>query len=1188
MKRSFLNFIIGLSWYAGIAIIHKSMRIKFICLTIACLFTIFERLTAIPLINDNKVNTEDPYISKASTQDTITASVLSTGRWYRVKINKTGIYKLTYSDISEMGFSDPENVRIYGNGGKMLPAMNNEPRNHDLIENAVYMYKGSDNIFNTGDYILFFGLGPVSWSFNPSTGMYEHTKHLFSNASYYYLTTLEGGKRIAGSDPVTGTPVHFFSTFDAYDYHERDRYNFLKSGRQWFGERIDLNPYDTVFSFPDIAVSSPVKLKANVISRSATQRTVTIRHGSNTIGTINLAEVILSNSTGIYADQKSSVFSFTAAEDNVPVSLSYNKAAVTDEGFIDYIIVNAKRNLSFTGEALFFRNRIEAPPEGSLTEYSLQGAEDNVQIWDITDIYNIRKVNTYLEGTSLKFKAYHFNGNEYVAVKTTSSFPSPVTENEPGTGLLSNQNLHGAGPHQMLIVTHPLFEEAADSIARLHRENDGLSVYVATTEQIYNEFSSGATDISAIRDFARMIYSRATGEGDKLKYLLLIGDGSYNNISRSAGNSNYIPTYQSENSLNASASYVTDDFYGFMDLNEGGSEVMESYFLDLGVGRLPVKTPDEAMAVYRKIKSYAYRSYPGDWRNNILVIGDDEDANMHMQQANEIADLIGDTHPEFAVKKVLLDAYKQTSTSSGTRYPDVNRIIYESLLKGILIFNYTGHGGERGLSAEQILMRDDIRKLTNTGKYPLFVTATCEFSRFDDLLYDGMTMLESTSAGEVSLLNEKGGSIGLITTTRIVYSDRNHFLNKQIYRFIFERDNEGNRYRLGDVIRLTKDSTGVEKNKLNFILLGDPALTLAIPDLKVATDSLNGIHIEEPIDTLKAFSRIRISGHIENEAGVLQENYSGVVYPAVYDKATTIQTLANDGGDAMEFAQQEKIIFKGKAEVTDGRFSFEFIVPKDISYSMGSGRVLYYAGEGTGDAHGVFKGFTIGGTDPSGTIDNEGPFIELFLNDEKFHDMGITNASPVIYAKLYDESGINTTGNGIGHDITGIIDNNTSSPVILNDFYETSLGDFTRGTILYPMKDLEEGWHSLTVKAWDVFNNSSDQTIEFRVIPSDKVILSGVINYPNPATNFTYFRFENNRAGEELYVTIEIYDMSGRLTAIVKDVVTSAGFISEVLWDLRDINGNKLRQGFYPYRIVVRDTSGRYAEGNEKLIVTEQ
>jgi hypothetical protein len=1126
-----------------------------------------------------------PYATLA---DTLTGSVLATGRWYKIKITSANIYKLTYEDITSMGFTDPQNVRIFGNGGRMVPVMNNEPRYHDLVENAVYMNKGADNVFNAGDYILFYGQGPVVWHFNEGSGMYEHEKHLFSNASYYFVTTGAGGKKINAAEPVTGTPAAFVTSFDAYDYHEKDRYNFLKSGQQWFGERIDLSPWDTVFSFPGLVTSSPVKLKTNAVSRSAGKRTVTFKNGDAVIGSSLIDEVILSNYTGTYAEQKSSVFSFAATGSQIRLNVSYNKSESSDEGFIDYLILNARRSLSLAGDVLFFRNRTATDTSADVAEFSVGNAAGTTEIWDITDIFNIKKINTYTEGGFLKFRTGNDPLAEYAAVNTAGTFPAPVFRNDVNTGLVDNQNLHGTAPCQMLIVTHPLFSAAADSIAKLHREKDGLSVTVVTTRQIYNEFSSGAVDISAIRDFARLIYGRATGSSDRLRYLLLVGDGSYNNLSQSAGNSNFIPTYQSYNSLNASVSYVTDDFFGFMDANEGGSGIMESYFLDLGVGRLPVKTASEAVAVFRKLKSYMYDDNFGDWRNNIMVIGDDEDANIHMQQANELADWISGNYPEFAVKKVLLDAYRQTSGSSGSRYPDVNRIIFENIHKGILIFNYTGHGGERGLSAEQILMRDDIQKLTNGDRLPLFVTATCEFSRFDDLLYDGTTMLESTSAGEVSLLNPQGGSIGLISTTRIVYSDRNHYLNMQLYRFIFEHDSEGNRYRLGDIIRLTKDSTGVEKNKLNFILLGDPALTLAVPEYKVVTDSLNGMTVSEPVDTLKAFSKIRITGHIENNNNTVQENYSGMIYPSVYDKPVTVTTLANDGGDTMQFELQEKMIFKGKTEVSNGRFSFEFIVPKDISYSMGNGKILYYADDSHTDAHGMFNSFTIGGTDPGGGSDITGPDIAIYMNDENFHNMGITNTSPVIYARISDASGINMTGNGIGHDITGIIDGNTVEPVILNDFYETLLNDFTSGTITYPMHDLEEGPHSLKIKAWDVFNNSSEETIEFRVISSAAIVLANTFNYPNPATDHTWFHFENNRPDDELFVTVEIYDMSGQLVIILKDVVSSSGFSSEIYWDVSDSNGNSLKKGIYPYRLTVSDRNGSFAESHEKLIVTGQ
>lgn len=1117
-------------------------------------------------------------------------SVLASGRWYKIKIRQEGIYKLTYEDILGMGFSNPSQVRIFGNGGEMVPLLNAAPRYDDLLEIPLFMNKGTDGIFNQGDYILFYGKGPVSWSYNPVSGLFEHRINLYSQSTSYFVTAgTSEGNTIVDSPPVTGTPDIEVTDFSDYAFHELNRYNFLKSGQQWFGERIDYTGYDTTFVFAGLNMAVPVRAKLNVVSRSASTKIFTLKNDDSTLGTITVGSVILSNTTGIYANQKSAVFSFLAGADQINLALSYNKSESTDEGFLDYLTVNGRRKIALSGKLLFFRDETIAGSD-QIARYTIENCNLQTQVWDITDLHNIRRIPVQLNGTTLVFSDSTQVLKEYVAVNTSADFPKPEINVSPNDiGPVVNQNLHAAGPCQMLIVTHQRFMAAADSIAEFHRQKDQLSVFVASTEQIYNEFSSGSPDIAAIRDFAKMIYDRSTDEQDKLKYLLLLGDGSYNNISLATGNSNLIPTYQSESSLNASTSYVSDDFFGFMEDDEGGSESMENYTLDLGVGRLPVKTTEEAMSLYRKIKNYNTNSNKSDWRNNILFAGDDEDGNLHMTQANMLADWVESNYPMFVIKKVFLDAYQQVSTSTGARYPDVNRILQENIKKGLLIYNYTGHGGEIGLAAEHILMREDLESMTNAGNLPLFVTATCEFSRFDDLTDDEGILIENTSAGETSLLNPNGGSIALFSTTRIVYSDRNHYLNTKFYHIVFQRDANGGYYRLGDIIRMTKDSAGTDRNKLNFILLGDPALALAIPKSSVLTDSLNGISVFEPMDTLKAFSHIRISGHVVDENHQMNPDFNGLIYPSVYDKSQIVTTLANDGGETMQFSTRENLIYKGKASVRDGRFSFDFMVPKDITYSFGTGKIFYYARDTMTDANGYFSDFIIGGTNTSATVDLDGPEISLYLNDEYFNNQGITNTSPVIYARISDESGINTVGNGIGHDITGIIDGNVADPVVLNEYFESDLDDYTSGNLNYPMSDLAEGWHSLKVKVWDVYNNSSDATIQFQVIPGDNIFMANAYNYPNPAGDQTWFRFEHNMPGEELQVTISIYDMGGRNIAILEETITTSGFNSTPLgWDLRDRNGNRLRPGIYPYRIRIMNKDGLFTESYQKLVVIRQ
>jgi hypothetical protein len=580
----------------------------------------------------------------------------------------------------------------------------------------------------------------------------------------------------------------------------------------------------------------------------------------------------------------------------------------------------------------------------------------------------------------------------------------------------------------------------------------------------------------------------------------------------------------------------------------------------------------------------------GDWRNNILFAGDDGNNNLHMLQANALADWVSSNYPQFAVRKVMLDAYPQVSTSTGARYPEANLIISQNIQKGLLIFNYTGHGGEIYLSDEHILTLEELQGFTNSNNLPLFVTATCEFSRFDDLKNNEGSLTESTSAGETSLLNPNGGSIALLSTTRIVYSSENHNLNTKFFELVFKRDGNGKYFKLGDIVRMTKDATGDNRNKLNFILLGDPALNLAIPEYSVLTDSLNGISVYEPVDTLKAFSRIRISGHLENTGHNLLNAFNGIIYPSVFDKNKIVTTLGNDEKSIpMQYNAREDLLYKGKASVVDGRFSFEFLVPKDITYSFGNGKIIYYSHDTNADASGYFSDFIIGGTDPAMISDQAGPEISLFLNDEWFNSEGITNPNPVIYAKISDESGINTIGNGIGHDITGVIDGDVAYPVVMNDCFEADLNNYTSGILRYPLENLEDGLHSLRVKVWDVFNNSSEKTIEFRVMSGNNIIISNAGNYPNPAVDHTYFEFEHNKPGEDLTVTISVFDLSGRLITNINETINTSGFSSTPLaWDLRDLNGNLLKQGIYPYRIRITNNSGYNTVGFQKLVVIRQ
>ena len=1115
-------------------------------------------------------------------------SVLASGEWFKISIRKSGIYKLTYNDLIELGISRPENVRIYGNGGKTLPLMNRQSRPDDLMENAIYMVKGADGIFNQGDYILFYGQGIVTWTYDQTEELFQHSVNDYSGFSNYFLTSSLGAGKKIESLPYLAEPADIIITsFDDHNYHERNLNNLIQSGRQWFGEKFDFSTsFDTIFSFPHLVTTSPVILKANVASRSSSVKNFNVNINNLLNEVISVSSINLTDNVGTFARQNSKLIQFTSNGDNIDVKITYDKNESSDEGWLDYLTINARRHLTLDSKPLFFRD-VQSVKQDRIAEYRIQNANEQTIIWDITDIYNVRRIDASVYGEGMAFKSPASELKEYVAFDNSMELMVPLMDKS--TAQIDNQNLHGTAPHKMLIVTHPLFLNQAERLAEFHRTKDNYSVFVTTTDKIYNEFSSGMPDISAIRDFTRMLYERSPGDESDLQYLLLFGDGSFNNYSKNEGNPNFVPTYQSYNSMTYTHSYVSDDFYGFLDFHEGGSDSMEYYMLDIGIGRLPVGDTSEANAVLNKILTYNSSSTMQDWRNKLLFIGDDQDGNTHMQQANSLADYIRSNYPGFVVKKVLLDAYKQVTSSSGNKYPDVNKAILDNFNKGILIFNYTGHGSENGMAEEQILLKQDIEKLNNKGKYPLFITATCEFSRWDNMIVDEKDgkFKEQSSAGEAALLNANGGAIALLSTTRVVYSHLNHYLNQNFYYNAFLFNEKGQRYRMGDVIRLTKNAVGQDRNKLNFTLLGDPALQLAYPEYQVVTDSINGISTSQTLDTVKAFKEISVSGHIVNQDDLLFESFNGTIHPMVFDKVQTISTLNNDlDQKVMNFAIQENLLFKGEASVTDGRFKFSFIVPKDISYTIGEGKINYYAQNETIDAHGYFSDFLIGGTSDQLTGDFAGPEIDLYLNDENFMDGGITDRDPKILATVWDESGINTTGNGIGHDIVGILDGNTNNPIVLNDYYQTIQDNYQRGEVIYQLNDLSPGNHTLTVKIWDVFNNSSDKMITFKVIDSDDLVIEQVFNFPNPVTDNTFFQFEHNMPDKNLTVRIEIFDFSGRLIRSIYRKSYAGGYRSEpVEWDGRDMNGNKIFRGIYPYRVVIETSEGHYAEKFEKLMI---
>lgn len=1109
-------------------------------------------------------------IREKSVRSYSSSSVLSAGKWIKISLNSTGVYKLSQSDLVAMdaGFAtaDPRTIKVYGNGGGMLPENPSVSRIDDLREMPVFVSGEEDGKLDGGDYLLFYGEAPDSWKFNTTDRKFHHIKNIYSDVTCYFITFGQGnGKRI-GSEPSTTQPVtDVVQKYNDYAFYEKDEINLIKSGRQWYdGSIFELTTSrDYSFNFPDIDPGTPVSLRTAVAARSTTTpATFSISVNGTNLANVNV-NVVNSADNSPWASDSFSDVSFTPGGAAINVNLSFQKHGQEAIGYLNYLELNMMRMLKLSNSQINFRS-VQGYGPGKVTQFNVTGNGSPVTIWDITDEGNISQVQTTVSGNIFTFALTTDTIREFVAFdgtgfKTIQSYAA-----------IENQNLHGAGSFDYLIITHPSFMNQAENLANFHAAHDNLTTLITTPDKIYNEFSSGVQDITAIRDYVKMIYDRAPA-GKEPKYLLLFGDASYDYKNRKDNNTNFVPCIESGESMSPVGSFATDDFYGMMENYDS---------LQIGVGRFPVRTTADAEAAVRKVKHYVSPSdsVKNDWRNMICFVADDEDGNIHLDQTETISNMIQSAHPVYNIDKIYLDAYQQLSTPGGERIPDVNTAINMRMAKGALIMNYVGHGGEKGWAHERVLEIPDIVAWKNFDKMPVFVTATCEFTRYDDP--------DWVSAGEWVFLNPDGGGIALFTTTRPTFSNDNANLTGHFYQHAFNKTN-GVYPSMGDLIVTAKNAAGNNSSTRKFILIGDPAIKIAYPALDIVTTSINGLPSGTLPDTIRALEPMTISGEIRDDSGNPVPDFNGTIFPTVYDKASEVTTLGTDPqSNPVSFFIRKNVIYKGKVDVVNGAFTFSFIVPKDIAHQFGAGKISYYARSASTDAQGFDKEVVVGGYDNNANTDNTGPLVRLFMNDTTFVSGGMTDENPKMLALLNDESGINTVGNGIGHDLTVTLDDNTKGSQIVNDYYASDQNTYTSGNILYPFFGLSDGLHSLRLKVWDVYNNSSDAYIEFVVASSAELALDNLFNYPNPFREQTTFSFEYNKPNSEMEVTISIYTMSGqRIKQIRQNIMTNGYRVKTINWDGTSDNGYKISTGNYVYNIKVSTPDGSTVYKSSKLVV---
>jgi hypothetical protein len=1100
-------------------------------------------------------------------------SVLQSGKWVKIRVSDEGVYQLTASTLSKMGFTDLNKVKLYGYGGYMQKEALNADADYDDLE-EVPLYHGTNGL-------LFYANGVTSWSdlsYYNGVLMRTHTNNPYSNYSYYFLT--EGDSPLAFStvDSYSGTPAKNYSTFPDHAVYEKDGYSWYISGRKFY-DSYDFSTYGTkTYSIPLPGIVASTNALVS-LSTSAGSTSVTPF-------TLYANDVILTS--GVISAKGDYDMAEETQRSVVTSGLSDNNTfkIVQSSGRLDYIRVNYTRNLAMTSTFLSFSQY------GSTSaSFQISGADAHTSVWRLgTKGTPTAEVKGTLSGTIYTVNVSKAN-DRYVAVNVNANFPTPTYVEQ-----IENQNLHAIDSLVDMVVIIPTSGKLAAQAERLveaHRQNDGLKILIVRADQIYNEFSSGTPDATAYRRFLKMLYDRAKSADEAPRYLLLFGDGAWDNRMVTPSWTGYNPDdfllcFESEESFSQTRSYVMEDYFGLLDDGEGARLLADK--VDIGVGRIPARTDAEAKIMVDKTLASMQNTYAGPWKNTICMMGDDGNNNQHMKDAEAVAKRISSKFPDYDLKRIYWDAYTRETSATGNSYPSVTKKLKEIMKDGALVMNYTGHGAVYCLSHEQVLRINDF-KTFNSPRVPLWITASCDIMPFDS---------QEDNIGETAMLNPNGAALAFFGTARTVYSTQNRMVNMYFSDFILGKDAQGNRYRLGDAVRLAKDSlvtigssmTDYSENKLHYALLGDPALTLGTPNYKVEIDSINGkkVNSTDP-PTLKAGSVARVSGRIVNESGNAIPGFNGVLTSTIYDSETTVTCFNNDGESTSPFVYNDrtKVIFSGSDSIRGGSFTFNFPTPMDINYTGKSGLISAYAINNTKtmEAQGKCSDFNIGGTSSEMTNDTIGPSIFVYLNTPEFADGGKVNSTPYFVAQLKDSDGICTTGNGIGHDLQLSIDDNASTTYILNDYFTYNFGSYTSGTTSFSIPTLSEGQHTLRFRAWDILNNSSTSTLNFVVSNDVKPNILDVTTSLNPAVTTTTFIISYDRPAAEATFSLEIFDYAGRkLVEKTETGVSSSGYYN-MDWDLTTSGGMRLPSGIYLYRVGVKcDSSGRCTK-TKKIVILD-
>jgi len=1088
-------------------------------------------------------------------------SVLANGKWVKVSVPSSGVCRMSFDEIRAAGI-EPTQLRVFGFGGGQLDADFKKSKIDDLPQVPVYV--GSN-------YVLFYVQGPISWAYDGKR--FVHTRNTYSDKGYYFLTDNVGNMLAPTySEAVTGTPTEV-TTFMQLQVHDKDSLNLVDrsgiagGGKTFYGEQFGTNQRRTFsLATPNAVTSELTQVYIDLACYASTVSTfsATLNGGSSQSQAINPPS---GSDHYVMAMTGAILLSGTSQSSQQQVQITFRNAESSSAlGWLNYIEVNTPSTLRMTGDWMEIRTN-EGIGQSTPLRYHLQNANSAIQIWDVTDLGAITRVPTTLSGTELQWTGSNQNGTRtYVAVRQNgSSYVSATAE-----GAVSNQNLHALSNIDYVIICPEGFEAESRRLAQAHQAKHAITWAVVTDQQVYNEFSSGTPDATAYRWLMKMLYDRANGNvSQKPRWLLLMGHGSFDNrgLLPNSG-SKLLLTYQSDNSTNEVKAYASDDYFGWLDDDEGTSDIAAK--MDIGVGRLPVESVEDASKVVDKITHYMENAETGKWKNQLAYLADDGDRGDHTYTAEGSAEQIRIQNPDFIVHKIYLDAYPQEVNASGESYPLAKNKVQNLLKNGVFFFDYSGHGGYNGVTSESVLNLKDIEKLNNKNLgFWLFVT--CNFAQFDS---------GRRCAAEVAVMNPNGGAIGIIAATRTVYAEQNTQLNRAVSKELFKHTNTFHyEATIGEALMAGKNALNNDGNKLAYLLLGDPALRLNYPTdywLKTTTQ----------MDTLNALSVQHVNGQVVDEDSALVSDFNGKVDITVYDKLQVITTRDNDdksdNPNEIPYNDYPNMIFSGSTEVKNGLFSYTFMVPKDIRYNYGNGRIVYYAHDPTynEEAVGHFHDFIVGGTGSIVAADTTGPQMNIYLNNIGFKNGDRTYPTPRFFADLSDEHGINTAGAGIGHDLMLVVDNDPKQTYTLNEYFTAAEDSYQSGQVNYLMPQMANGAHSLRFRAWDLMNNSTTQTLNFIVEAGLDPSIYSVTTYPNPVrqAGILNIAVSYDQPDELIYTDVYISNINGQL--LYSQSETNPDQISINMAELN------LQPGVYMYTIRIKTETSKYSASSGKIIVT--